>query len=326
MPTGVPDPHRHLVADIGGTHTRFALCASVSTIEKIRVLNSADFDNLEHAIAYYLQRVGKPPVRNAVIGIANPVVGDHIKMTNGPWEFSIEQTRQNLGLDSLRVINDFTALAMSLPHLPAAELEQIGGHVGATGTPLALLGPGTGLGVSALIPTPEGVWTPLAGEGGHVGFAPSDELEGELWRLARQQYGHASLERLLSGPGLQFIYRSVCALNDVQPQNYAPEQISGNAINGPCPQCRQALDAFCAILGTAASDLALMLGARGGVYIGGGIVSRLVDYVRQSAFRSRFEAKGRFAEYLAAIPVFVVTSAYPGLICAAAYLEALEET
>lgn len=321
MLAGMPEHPRHLIADIGGTHARFALCSSVQSIEQISIVATADYPTLEQAIRAYLKRCGNPPVKRAVMGIANPVLGDQLKMTNSRWEFSIEQTRQALGFEHLRLLNDFTALALSLPHLTADELEQVGAGTIIPHSPLGLLGPGTGLGVSALIPGPHG-WTPLAGEGGHTSFAPNSELEQQLWQQARQAFGHVSMERLLSGSGLQFIYQALCRLAAVAAQNYSPADISRQALAGACVQCRQALDTFCAILGTAASDLAVTLGARGGIYIGGGIVPQLGDYFAQSPFRARFEDKGRFSGYLAAIPVFIITNPNPGLLGAAAYIEA----
>ncbi|NYT78144.1 glucokinase [Alcaligenaceae bacterium] len=316
--TGTTKPLR-LVADIGGTHARFALCSSVNDIKHISVLASDDFPSIDAAIHHYLSQHGNPGVETAVIGIANPVLGDQIKMTNHPWSFSIEQTRKALGLKHMHVINDFTALALSLPHLPSNELTQVGGGPGAKNTPMAVLGPGTGLGVSALIPTPQGSFVPLAAEGGHVSFSPENEQELILWREARDEYGHVSVERLVSGPGLVFIYESLCRAQGQSPEKYTPSDISEHAIANTDPLCREALDTLCAILGTVASNLAVTLGARAGVYIGGGIIKRLGSYFAQSPFRARFENKGRFSSYLAAIPVYVIQSKQPALLGAAAY-------
>ncbi|MDS1142198.1 glucokinase [Pusillimonas sp. SM2304] len=321
MSTGTTDTQRRLIADIGGTHARFALCSPACDIEKIDVLDSAAFPTLEAAVRHYLHRHGNPPVRHAVFGMANPVLGDHIAMTNYSWSFSIEDLRRRLGLESLHVINDFTALALALPRLTPAELRRVGGGEPVAGTPLGLLGPGTGLGVSALIPNPAGGWIPLAAEGGHVSFAPRNDCEQMLWRAAASAFGHVSMERLVSGSGLAFIYRSLCLDRGMKPQDHTPADISRLAIAGQDPICLEALDAFCAMLGTAASDLAVTLGARGGIYIGGGIIPKLGDYFPRSPFRQRFDDKGRFAAYLAAIPVFVIDSANPALLGAAAYLD-----
>lgn len=321
MSTGTPEHQRHLIADIGGTHARFALCTSAADIQKVDMLNSADFPTLPDAIRHYLDSHGKPTVRHAVIGIANPVLGDHIRMTNFPWEFSIEETRRSLGLDTLHVINDFTALALALPHLPKEELTRVGGDDGVPGCPMGVLGPGTGLGVSALVPSLTGKWIPLAAEGGHVSFAPADDRELMLWQAARREFGHVSNERLLSGSGLQFIHRTLCASRGLAAPEHTPADISRRALKEGDASCLEALDIFCAILGTAAGDLALTLGARSGIYIGGGIVPKLGDYFPSSPFRARFEDKGRFSAYLAAIPVFVINSAYPALLGAAAHLD-----
>ncbi|MGB3290171.1 MAG: glucokinase [Burkholderiaceae bacterium] len=321
MSTGMPEHQRHLIADIGGTHARFALCTSTADIEKIDMLNSADFPTILDAVRHYLDSHGRPIVKHAVIGIANPVLGDHIRMTNFPWEFSIEKTRRALGLRTLHVINDFTALALSLPHLPKGELTRAGGGEGVPGCPMGVLGPGTGLGVSALLPARAGQWLPLAAEGGHVSFAPANEQELMLWRAAQREFGHVSMERLLSGPGLQFIHRSLCASRGLSDPGHTPADISRLALQDGDPACLEALDLFCAILGTAASDLALTLGARSGIYIGGGIIPKLGDYFLHSPFRARFEDKGRFSAYLSAIPVFVINSPYPALLGAAAHLD-----
>ena len=322
MSTGTPEQPLRLVADVGGTHARFALCRSVADIDHISKVKTADFPTLQQAILHYLDHLGNPVVDCAVVGIANPVVGDHVKMTNSPWSFSIEDARQALGLRALHVINDFTALALALPHLDSSLLRRAGGtSSGTNGAPLGVIGPGTGMGVSGLIPMPGGGWIPLASEGGHASFAPADDREAMLWQAARKEFGHVSTERLVSGPGLVFMYRRICEHKGLTPQDYSPADISRLAMAAEDPACAAALETFCAILGTAAGNLALTLGARGGIYIGGGIVPKLGDYFLQSPFRSRFEDKGRFSEYLAAIPIYVILDDYPALIGAAAYLD-----
>jgi len=324
MSIGTPEEPWRLIADVGATNARFALCRSVQTIERIRVYPTSAFPGPEQAIRHYLQDCGQPAIRHAAIGMATPAIGDWVKMTNFPWEFSIEDTRNALGFKSLHVINDFTALAMALPFLPQDELVQVGGHQGIAGMPLSLIGPGTGLGVSGLIPAPRGGWTPVASEGGHASFSPDNEREMQLWREGRKEFGHVSVERLLSGAGLQFIYRNLCQLANEPAHDYSPADISNKAISNNCAQCRAALDAFCAILGTAAANVTLTFGARGGAYIGGGIIPKLGDYFAQSPFRARFEQHGRLSTYLEPIPVFVITSNHPAFIGAAAFLEELQ--
>ncbi|HUH59755.1 MAG TPA: glucokinase [Candidimonas sp.] len=320
MSTGTLERPLNLVADIGGTRARFGLCTSVRDIGHVSAMEVKDFARIDLAIQHYLDLHGNPGVMHAVIGIANPITGDEVQMTNSPWHFSIEQTRRQFGFQSLRLINDFTALAMAVPYLSEGDLRTVGGGRAESGTPLGLVGPGTGLGVSGLIPTGGGKWHALAAEGGHVSFAACDTREQALWEDARRQFGHVSMERLVSGRGLQFIYRHLSREAGVPAQDYTPADITGRAIAGADLHCQTALDTFCAILGTAASNLALTLGARGGIYLGGGIVPRLGDYFDQSPFRERFNDKGRFTDYLAAIPVFVITSDYPALLGAAALL------
>ncbi|MBB5213630.1 glucokinase [Parapusillimonas granuli] len=324
MFTGTHDRPQHLIADIGGTNARFALCSGPASVARIAAWPVNHFSSLREAIEHYLDECGRPEIAGAVIGIANPVLGDRIQMTNFNWSFSIEDLRRKLRLDALHVINDFTALALALPHLAENELRRVGGGASAPRTPLGVIGPGTGLGVSALIPTPHGPWLPLAAEGGHVSFAACNDLEQRLWEHARAEFGHVSMERLLSGAGLQFIHRCLSLEQGLQPQALGPADISFLAISDKDPTCRRALDAFCAILGTAASDLAVTLGARGGIYLGGGIIPKLGEYFLTSPFRARFNDKGRFSDYLSAIPVFIIDAAYPGLTGAAAYLERLE--
>jgi len=322
----MPEP-ASLVADIGGTHVRFALSPDQDrrALRAVRVMAIADYDTVERAAKDYLDDCGAPPVRQAVFGIANPVLGDRIRMTNAPWSFSIDATRQALGLERLHVINDFTALAWSLTVLAQADLRQLGGRERVPATPLGLLGPGTGLGVSALVPAADGRWTPIAGEGGHVSFAPRTERELALWRAAHARFGHVSMERLVSGMGLEFIYRTVAGLAGAAAPDRTAAQISADALDGSCPHCREALDTFCALLGTAAGDLALTLGARGGIYLGGGILPKLGDYFMQSPFRRRFEDKGRFSDYLARIPVFLITTPHAALLGAAACIDTLPD-
>ncbi|MHB1666201.1 MAG: glucokinase [Thiomonas sp.] len=321
MSTGALDPAPRLIADIGGTNARFAL-QTPQGLEDIRVMACADHPTLVDALRSYLAAVGNPAVRHVAIGIANPVYGDQIRMTNHHWAFSTERTRRDLGLDTLLVLNDFAVLARALPVLPANELTQIGGTTAVPGAPLGLLGAGTGLGVSGLVPTGAGRWVPLAGEGGHVSLAPFDEREVEVWRLARARYGgHVSAERVLSGPGLEFLHQALCSLAGEAPAARSAADISRLGLDGSDPRCGEALDLFCALLGTVASDLAATLGARGGIYIGGGIVPRLGDYFARSPFRARFENKGRTSAYLADIPVWVIRSPWPALLGAAAALD-----
>ncbi len=310
-----------LVGDVGGTNARFGLIREEhGQPQDVRGYPCARFPGLVDAVQEYLGGIAGARPHRAGFAVATSVGGDQVQMTNHVWRFSIEESRRALGLEQLLVVNDFTALAMALPALDPSDLRAVGGSAAVPGTPVALLGPGTGLGVSGLIPAGDG-WIPLEGEGGHVTFAPADRQELELVRVLQRRFDHLSAERLLSGPGLVNLYRAHATLQGVQAQPVTPAEVSGNALSGECALCRAALDSFCAMLGTIAGNLALTLGARGGLYIGGGIVPRLGGYFRESMFRSRFEQKGRFSAYLEEIPVWVIMARYPTLIGMARLLQ-----
>jgi glucokinase len=302
-----------LVVDIGGTNARLALVAEDSLQpQRERVVRCADFEGLEHAVRRYLQDNGNPAVREAALDVATGITGDFVRLTNGPWGFSIEQTRRNLGLDRLHVVNDFTALALAVPTLRADELQQIGGGAAVPATPIAVIGPGTGLGVSGLLPAGKG-WVALQGEGGHTAFAPMSAREIGVLGWLQQRYDHVSMERVVSGMGLENLYHALCALDGVEAQLLGPEKITASALSNGDAQCAEAVEMFCAILGTAAANLVVTLGARSGCYIGGGIVPRLGDYFARSPFRRRFETKGRFSSYVAAVPTHVILAQTPAL-------------
>jgi glucokinase len=302
-----------MVVDIGGTNARFALVAPGSLEpQDEKTVQCADFPTLEHAARRYLQDRGNPVVREAAIDVAVAPTGDFIQLTNGPWGFSIEQTRGALGLDRLQVVNDFTALALAVPTLRADEVQSIGGGAAVAGTPIAVIGPGTGLGVSGLIPA-GGRLVALQGEGGHTAFSPMNEREADVLLWLQQRYDHVSTERVVSGMGLENLYQALCALDRVAPKPLTPDKISMAALANTDAQCAGAVEMFCAILGTAAANLVVILGARAGCYIGGGIVPRLGSYFARSPFRSSFETKGRFSRYVAAVPTYVILAQTPAL-------------
>jgi len=302
-----------LVGDIGGTNARFALVAGGSRQpQQEQVMRCAEFDGLEQAVRRYLADHGDPGIREAALDVATGITGDFVQLTNGPWGFSIEKTRQALALDRLHVINDFTALALSVPTLQPHELRQVGGGKPIAGTAIAVIGPGTGLGVSGLLHAGER-WIALQGEGGHTAVSPTTEREIEVVRWLMQRFEHVSTERVVSGMGLVNLYRAICALDHTTAQPLTPAQITEAALAGKEVHCREALDMFCAILGAAAANLVMTLGAREGCYIGGGIVPRLSEYFARSPFRARFEHKGRFSTYVAAVPTYVILAETPAL-------------
>lgn len=320
------DTYPRLVGDIGGTNARFAwLAAPGAALADIATLPGASYPTLTEALRAYLGGYLRPAPRWCAIGIANPVVGDHVQMTNHHWSFSISAVQRELGLARFLVINDFTALALSLPALQPADLRQVGGGPAVTGAPLALLGAGTGLGVSGLLPADAGHRSiPLNGEGGHVTLPATDEREERVVAVLRRRFGHASAERALSGPGLENLHQALCELDGADGERLSAAEITQRAQGGTDPRCVETIELFFSFLGTVAGNLALTLGSLGGLYIGGGIVPRLGDTIDRSRFRERFEGKGRFQAYLARIPAFVVQAKVsPALTGAARALDEL---
>ncbi len=312
-----------LIVDVGATYARFAVETAPGIHRHAATLRCTDHADFASAVTAFVATL--PPataIAHAAVAIANPVEGDHVRMTNFPWQFSIEQTRQRLGLRTLVVVNDFTALAMAIPRLAPHQRRQVGGGAARERSVIGLLGAGTGLGVSGLIPVDDG-WFSLGSEGGHASFAPADDRELAILEHARRLHGHVSFERLLSGPGLELIHAALGRRRDPAGAAAlrAPE-ITRRAMAGTDPLCVETVEAFCCMLGTAASNLAVTLGALGGVYIGGGIVPRLGEHFDRSGFRARFEAKGRFGAYLAAIPTFVITAEHATWLGVSAILDA----
>jgi glucokinase len=309
-----------LVGDVGATNARFGLVSPERKLLHTRTLPVADHPTIADAITTYLGERGTLPMpHQGAVAIASAVTGDRVAMTNHPWSFSISALKSQLGFSRLEVINDFTALALALPHLAPEHRQQVGGGAPATGAPLGVLGPGSGLGVSGLIPAGTG-WIALAGEGGHVTMAPATDRESAVLDRMRRHFDHVSAERVLSGPGLVNLYNTLAVLDGVPSRGYTAAQITDPEIGAADSVCSEALSLFCAMLGTMAGNLALTLGARDGIYLGGGIVPRLGQRFAQSPFRARFEAKGRFNEYLAAIPTWVVTHPLPAFLGCAAVL------
>jgi glucokinase len=308
-----------LLADIGGTNARFALETGPGEIGQVQVYPCADYPGVAEVIKKYLKdtRIGR--VNHAAIAIANPVDGDQVSMTNHDWTFSIESTRRALGFDTLLVVNDFTALAMALPGLTDSQRVQVGGGARRPNSVIGLLGPGTGLGVSGLIPADDR-WIALGSEGGHATFAPADEREDLVLQYARKKWSHVSFERVCAGPGIEVIYRALAARDKKRvAAGFDTSEVVKRALDGD-PLAAESVDVFCGILGTFAGNIAVTLGALGGIYIGGGVVPRLGEFFARSSFRKRFEAKGRFETYLQNVPTYVITAEYPAFLGVSAIL------
>ncbi len=322
-----------LVADIGGTHARFALNdPATRALTASRTVSAADHPDIGSAVQEYLRSVSTgdaaaDSVRSACFAVAGPAGHDRIEFTNSPWCFSRAELERALGFEQLVVINDFTALALGVPRLDPDGLYCVRAGIAEPGAPRAVIGPGTGFGVSGLISCPRGDgtvhWVALSGEGGHVSFAPTNELEIALLRFLTRERDRASVERVLCGEGLTSLYEFLAEHSGEVGRRPAPADITRLALAGQDPLAGQTLDLFCAILGSVAGDLALTLGARGGVYVGGGIVPRILGTLGASAFVARFLAKGRLAKMLEPVPVHVIVDPAAALRGAA---EALQES
>lgn len=303
-----------LVADIGGTNARFALVEdSEFALLEARNLVCAGYPTIVDAIKDYLDEVSiAKPVR-AALSVASPVAGDYLMMTNHNWSLSVSETRRALGWDSLKVFNDYTALALSLPFIPENQCLKIGGGEECKNHVKAAIGPGTGLGVSGLISVGDH-WFPLESEGGHASYGPLTERESEIIQVIRKKLKHVSVESLVSGPGISLIYEVITGLETGEARQLKPGEVTQLAIDGRCDMAVEALSIFCGVLGTVAGNLALTLGARGGVYIGGGIIRKMIDFFVASNFRERFDQHGRLTGYLSQIPTYLIDADYPALI------------
>jgi glucokinase len=299
------------MADIGATTTRCALVDDKGQELAPEIYENADFTGVAGVLRVYLdhRRASDQPTR-AALAVAAPITGDDVQMINIGWHFSQADLRRELNLKRLQVVNDFAAIAWALPLLKPADVAQIGGGRTMARTALAALGPGSGLGVSALVPTAD-AWAVVTGEGGHVSMPAATREEQDVIAALRDRFdGHCSAERVLSGPGLVNLYVTLSELAGRGHPTVMPQDVTNLAKQGE-PLARKTLAMFFAMLGTVASDLAVTTGARGGVYIAGGIVPRLVVEIGKSEFRARFEAKGRYREYLAPIPTYVITAPLP---------------
>lgn len=325
MNTAVTKPIK-LIADIGGTNIRLALAdeQSETKFTDIETYQCAEFGSLAEVIALYLdhKQLNNATI-DACLAIACPVDDDFIAMTNLPWQFSQKELKVKLKLNSLTFINDYTAIAMAIPLLSDDQKVKIGGGETVKGKPIAVCGPGTGLGVANLVPlsvSGKEQWHCFSGEGGHVDFAAVDDVDVQILQFLRNIKQRVSYEQLLSGYGLEQIYQALCAIKQQDTQLFSAKDISTQALAGTCPICAQALAQFCKVLGSFAGNLALTMNSQGGVYIAGGIVPRFVEYFQNSGFRARFETKGRLSHITVKTPTYVITEPQPGLLGAAAYL------
>ena len=313
-----------LVGDVGGTNARFALVDAQGHARHPRTYACRGHASLAEVISEYLAATagGRPPPR-AVIAVAGPVLDGEIEFTNLDWVVSEGELLAHFEFEAVKLINDFAAQALAAPLLEGPDLRILGPEqTRVHEAPVVALGAGTGFGVAGLARNERGDIA-IATEGGHASFAPSDEVELEVWRRLQARFGRVSKERVLSGQGLYDLYG---VLADLQGGTATlPDEIAVTAAGlAGDPLASETLDRFAGILGSVAGDLALTFGARGGVYVSGGIAPRIADRLAGGAFRSRFEAKGRLTDYVRAIPTYLVLHPHPALIGAARELAQME--
>ena len=321
-------PSPYIVADIGGTNARFGLVTELKTksdelvIEQQMTFPSNDFDNLEQAVRHYMESLGSQPLSGACLAVAGPVTGDNVRLTNLNWAFSTSDVKRALNLPKLKIINDFAAYAYATPFISPNKLININDGHAIPDAPIAVVGPGTGFGVAALVPQGDN-WTVLPTEGGHITLSSKTKLQQSIIQALSPEFSHISIETILSGPGLINLYKGLAKVEGLQIsiENITASQISQQALSDKDSLGYRTLRLFCAWLGQATGDLALSLGARGGVYLGGGILLRFSDFFINSEFMNRFLAKGQMQEYLYQMPVKLVTDGNSALFGAAAWFE-----
>jgi glucokinase len=308
---------RVLLADIGGTHARFALLSG-NDLGPVQSLDVVAHGCIDDAVAHFLAASGgSVPISEAILAVAGPVADGRSRLTNAGWVVDGSELKRRFGFPRVRLFNDLEVAAWGLAQLAPADTVLIGPDTPSFGAPMALISPGTGLGMACYLPDLARA-SVIASEGGHATLAASNDREAELIAILRRQFAHVSAERVLSGPGLVNLYLAIASVEQVEVIPRSAVEVTRAALDGSCVTCRQALDTFCSFLGAVAGDIALLFGARGGVFIDGGIVPRIAGHLRGTDFRQRFEAKGRFQGYLAAVPVRVITRPDPAFLGLAA--------
>lgn len=313
-----------LVGDVGGTHARFAIATRSGggrvRVSQARVLDAARYSTGEAALEAYLASLKGERPKLAVIAAAGPINRGSVSFTNNRrWRFAERRLAAVGGFHRVRLINDFTAQALSIPALRPSDTRLVGPRRrGLAHATRVIIGPGTGFGAAALVDDGRGRAV-LTGEGGHMGFAPEEPIEVEILSRLAKRFERVSVEHLLSGPGLLNLYKTLGDIAGAPVPIDAPAEVTTAGLAGDA-LAREALARFCAILGSVAGNFALAMGARGGVYVSGGIAPDIIDVLKTSDFRRRFEAKDRMGDYLSAIPTRVVVQPHAALIGAAALL------
>lgn len=302
-----------LIGDIGGTNARFALLAARDAPPTIfEPLVTADFPDMEAAIEANVLPHALVRPRSAIIDLAGPIKGDAVPLTNAHWVVKPRETIERLGVHDVILLNDFEALALALTALEPRDVVPIGGGTADPQGAKVVMGPGTGLGVGALVRAGD-VWAPVPGEGGHVALGPAEADEFPVWANIEPEHGRISAEALICGRGIVRLYRAVAAAEGIAPAFTKPEEITEAALASSDPVALRTITLYSRLLGRLAGDLALVFMARGGVYIGGGIPPRILPILSRSEFRNAFEAKAPHRGIMAAIPTFVIVHEAPAL-------------
>ncbi len=315
----------YVVADIGGTNSRFALVTNVDreknlyTIENQLTFPSSDFTTLEEAFLNYSNTLTSVKISSACLAVAGPVEGKTVKLTNLEWKFSARHIKEKLGLSCLKFINDFAAYAYAIQYIDKSCLKLIKHGNEIKGSPVAVMGPGTGFGVASLINCENRV-TPLALEGGHMSLAANTPLQSAIIDKLSDKFSIVTIESVLSGPGLRRLYHALAAVEGKTAEDISTAKICQYALNGSDDLCLNTLTLFCSWLGAVTGDLALALGARGGVYLGGGVLPRIADFLVDSEFQETFVKKGQMSNYLEDIHIQLVTEGNSALLGAAAWM------
>ena len=309
---------RTVLGDVGGTNVRFAVLSGdvLGPIEHMAVRDHAQF--AEALAAFLARQADRATIHRAIFGVAGVVEGDRCALTNNPWVVDAAELCARFRLTRVHIINDFEALAWSLPHLARDDIAKIGGGAPAKKAPMVVLGPGTGLGVAAYVPSQ---YVPsqneafvLRSEGGHATMPSGSLQEDAIIEKLRRAFGHVSAERVLSGHGLENLYQAIASIDMLTVPERSASEITRAALEGNCATSRAALDVFCAMLGEVAGNFALNFGAQGGVFMAGGIVSHIAEYLPRSQFRARFDAKGRMQRYVEVIPVYLILRDDPAFV------------